>query len=92
LAEAGDVRELLLARDALVCGKCGNLRSVCSDPEVDWHPHIDTCYASATTEWGARRLQDRYKADAEDGALHPLDGVVIYPSQSAPDLGADPFA
>lgn len=82
-----------MAHDALVCRKCGNLRSVCSDPAVDWHPHSDTCYATATAEWGIRRLQAKHEKEQRDGAgLHPLDGVSVFTSQFAPAPEADEFA
>lgn len=74
----------------LVCPDCGNLRSVCSDPSVDWHPHKAVCYASAAAEWGARVLQERFgDTKAPDGAL-PLDGVKVWVAQEPPEV--DEFA
>lgn len=75
-----------MAHDALVCPRCGNLRSECSDPTRDWHPHADTCWATATREWGARRLAEKHKDDEPNGdTLHPLDGVSVYAAPFAPD-------
>lgn len=74
-----------------VCS-CGNLRSVCSDPDVDWHPRTSVCYATAAIEWGRRRLDEKWaNKKAEDGAT-PLDGVGIYATEQAPDPSADEFA
>lgn len=81
----------MLAHDALVCGSCGNLRSVCSDESGEWHPHKGVCYVSASVEWGKRRLQSRYeKVPADGDSLHPLDGAFVYPSLFAP-VGDDEF-
>jgi hypothetical protein len=87
-------RELLMAHDALVCRKCGNLQSVCSNPDLDWHPHTNICYPTATAEWGVRRLQAKHeKKDHNDQAgLHPLDGVSVFTSQFAPAPEDDEFA
>lgn len=82
-----------MAHDALVCRKCGNLRSVCSNPDLDWHPHIDHCWPTATAEWGVRRLQAKHEKAPRDGSgLHPLDGVSVFTSLVAPDPEDDEFA
>ena len=93
MAEDGDVRELLLAHKALTCPKCGNLRSECSDPDRDWHPRLSECYAKAATEWGWRKIAERYPAETQsaDGA-HPLDGVSVWVSDTPPPEGEDDFA
>lgn len=84
-------RDLLLAYEALVCSRCGNLTSVCSDPNVEWHPDTTTCWASASVEWGWRRLKKLHPAEEEvTGALHPLDGVRVYAAQTPPEV--DEFA
>lgn len=77
----------MLAADALVCPRCGNLTSVCSDPDVDWHPQETVCWASATRDWGLRRLQAQHKdfdydATDERGELlmSPLDGMAVWVS------------
>ena len=79
--------------DLLVCPSCGNLRSECSDPGIDWHPRTTVCYATASREWGLRRLNARH-ADVkpDDKALHPLDGLSVFPSRIAPDPDEDEFA
>lgn len=85
----------MLAAAAMVCRQCGNLRSECSDPDVDWHPQESVCWATATRDWGIRVLADRHK-DEKPGidAIHPLDGVTVWTSRD--DLAAvrgepDPF-
>lgn len=68
-----------------MCGSCGNLRSECSDPSIDWHPHEAVCWATATRDWGVRRLQEKHKnAKPDTEALHPLDGVSVWVSQTPP--------
>lgn len=76
----------MLAADELVCS-CGNLRSVCSDPDRDWHPQESVCWVAATRAWGVRRLQAQHKdfdltATDERGELlmSPLDGVSVWVS------------
>lgn len=80
-----------MAHDELVCPSCGNLRAECSDPARDWHPHTVTCWATASREWGARRLQDKHK-DEQPGPmdLHPLDGVSVFAAPVPPEF--DEFA
>lgn len=77
----GEKRDLLLAYEQLVCSDCGNLRSECSDPTIDWHPRRSVCYASAATVWGWRKLHEKHPADkkTDDGA-HVLDGVSLWVS------------
>lgn len=76
-------RDLLLAHDLLVCSRCGNLRSVCSDPTLDWHAHTATCWPSATVDWTLRRMRERdSKAKVDDDALRETDGVTVFASQT----------
>lgn len=77
----------MLAAAEMVCSQCGNLRSVCSDPAVDWHPQESVCWASATQQWGIRRLRIKHKdfdPDALDDRGEPLmdprDGVSVWVS------------
>lgn len=71
----------MLAAFALVCSRCGNLRSVCSDPDRVWHVNEATCYVTATEEWGFRRLRQQYKDERPDeGQLHSLDGATVWVS------------
>ena len=68
-----------------MCSSCGNLRSECSDPAIDWHPHEAVCWATASRDWGIRRLQEKHKnAKPSTDALHPLDGVLVWVSQFPP--------
>lgn len=74
-------RELLLDHAELVCPRCGNLREVCSDPEVGYYPQRDVCYSTAAHELTMRRLKSKHK-DNEPGPdeFHPLDGVRVWMS------------
>ena len=82
---------MLIAHHREVCPRCGNLRSVCSDPNIDWHPHTVTCWPSATTEWALRQLQKKYEgAEPHGDQMHPLDGMSIFAAQVAPE--DDPLA
>ena len=57
-----------------ICPQCGNLRSVCSDPEQPWYPHLSRCYATADQEVLVRRLQAKHKEEP-GSERHPLDGL-----------------
>ena len=71
-----------------VCPSCGNLRSVCSDPERAWYPQREMCYASAATELTRRRLAKRYEDKPPGTAdLHDTDGMRLWSSQE--DLTPD---
>lgn len=81
-----DERDEMFAAYSLICS-CGNLRSVCSDPDVDWHPQESVCWASATRQWGVRRLQEQHKGfdyeardDRGEPLMSPLDGVSVWVS------------
>lgn len=80
-----DEREMQHALDELVCPSCGNLRSVCSDPEVAWFPQRTVCNATAAREIVQRRL--RMGHDAAGWGPHPTDGVGVWVSQY--DLSPD---
>ena len=80
-----------MAHDMLVCSRCGNLRSECSDSTIDWHPNESTCWATASRDWGWRRLHEKYADDPPGtAALHDLDGVAVYVTRDAPEV--DNFA
>jgi hypothetical protein len=77
----------MLAAASLICGRCGNLRSVCSDASIDWHPQESVCYPTGTREWGVRRVQAKhknFKPDATDERgellMSPLDGLTVWVS------------
>lgn len=77
----------MLAASELVCSRCGNLRSECSNPNTPYHPQESVCWASAAQEWGIRRLQDQHKGfdyEARDSrgelVMSPLEGVTVWVS------------
>lgn len=62
-----------------ICPSCGNLRSVCSDPEQPFYPQRQVCYATAVKQVTVRKLQKRHKQEPGE-QLHPLDGVGVWAS------------
>lgn len=65
-----------------VCRECGNLRAICSDPNVTWYPQRSTCYAVATVESVRRRTVQKYgHPKHDDGGLHITDGLTWWTSQ-----------
>lgn len=62
-----------------ICPHCGNLRSVCSDPERAIYPQRSMCYVSAVTGLTWRRV---HKKHGEPGVekLHPTDGMTVWAS------------
>lgn len=72
-------RELQTTYDALVCPECGNLRSVCSDPNLPWYPQRIVCHNRAQVDVVMRRL---VRGTDEPGwGPHALDGVRVYASE-----------
>lgn len=70
----------MLAGQALICPQCGNLRSVCSDDSVDWHPQETYCYATAAVTWKWRKLREEYPAELKIDGAHALDGLSVWAS------------
>lgn len=70
-----------------VCPECGNLRSVCSDPERSFYPQRRMCYAAAVQQLTLRRLRAKHKGEPSLAELHPLDGMGVYvsPDDLTPD-------
>lgn len=70
-----------------VCPECGNLRSVCSDPDRPFYPQRRMCYASAVQQLTLRRLRAKHKGEPSLSELHPLDGMGVYvsPDDLSPD-------
>lgn len=64
-----------------VCQSCGNLRSVCEDPERALYPQRRMCYVSAVRDLTIRRVTAKHKT-SEPGVkeLHPLDGMSVWVS------------
>lgn len=69
-----------------ICPSCGNLRAVCSDPNVPLYPQRRMCYATAVRDLTVRRLQKKHKAEPGE-ELHPLDGLSVWvsPEDLTPD-------
>lgn len=87
------MRALLVARAELICRQCGNLRSECSDPAIDWHPRTTVCWASASTQLALRYVNDKHgKTERSPNALHPTDGLSVFVSQVPPAEDEDEFA
>jgi hypothetical protein len=59
-----------------VCERCGNLRSVCSDPNVTWYPQRAVCHATAVAEQMYRRTAKLFKhPNHDDDSAHVTDGM-----------------
>lgn len=73
-----------------ICPDCGNLKTVCSDPERPFYPQRRMCYATATAAITRRRLIDRH-GHPEGTEPHHLDGMGLWasPEDLTPD---DDFA
>lgn len=81
-----DEQTEILEFERLLCPSCGNLRSVCSNPDQEFYPQRSMCYATAAKEITVRRL--RKKHDKEPGTEpHPLDGMAVWVSTD--DLSPD---
>lgn len=51
------------------CGQCGLPRSECSDPDVDWFPQREICYASQALAAASGLYEDLHKdAPYHDGS------------------------
>lgn len=59
-----------------VCERCGNLRSVCSDPEAIWYPQRAVCYATAAAAQTHRETAKRFgHPEPDDPSPHESDGL-----------------
>lgn len=59
-----------------VCGECGNLKSVCSDPDVRAYPQRSYCYFSAGVAQTWRRTWAMYDhPDPKSERPHETDGL-----------------
>lgn len=77
-----------MEHDAMICPRCGGLRSECSDPDRGWYPQRSMCYASGALALTMRRLDERYRDDRPGiHGLHPTDGMVVW--MSSHDLTPD---
>lgn len=71
----------MLAEHDLVCQSCGNLRSVCSQEDVDWYPQRSVCNATAARELAMRQFHAKHantKPSPDD--YHPADGMSLWVS------------
>ena len=76
-------------RDA-ICPSCGNLKSICSDPENDLYPQRRVCHVEASQKMIRRRVDAHFKQHEpshKNGWVHPTDGWSIWMSlvDSTPD-------
>lgn len=62
-----------------ICGDCGNLRVICSDPNRPVYPQKSVCYVTAVRNLTLRQVHQKY-GDPEGRELHPMDGVTIWAS------------
>ncbi|MFT3871064.1 MAG: hypothetical protein QM714_00225 [Nocardioides sp.] len=79
-------RDELLEYERQICPRCGNLRSVCSNPDVPWYPQRSMCYATGARELTLRRLHKKHKDPGTD-AMAPTDGMTVWMSRD--DLSPD---
>lgn len=63
-----------------ICPVCGNLRSVCSNPEQPFYPQRSMCYVSAVQELNVRRVNAKYADEPGTADLHPTDGMRVWVS------------
>lgn len=64
-----------------ICGQCGNLRSVCSNPELAVYPQRTMCYVTAVAEMTERQVHKRFgRPDEKTDGLHPTDGMRVWAS------------
>lgn len=80
-------RDLMIAHHDLVCSSCGNLRSVCSDPNVVGYPQRAMCYFTAIRDLTVRRVHAKHKKEPGTEGLHPTDGMGVWVSDQ--DLTPD---
>lgn len=74
-------REFALRVHDEVCPSCGNLRSVCSNPDVTWFPQRRICYSKAAQALTVRRVQARHERNQPGTELlHPTDGMSVWMS------------
>lgn len=74
--------------DQAVCPNCGNLRSVCSDPDTDFYPQRTICWATAAQQVVLRRWHKKHeKAQPDEAGYLPTDGTTIWvsPDDLTPD-------
>ena len=73
--------EGLYEAELLICPDCGNLREVCSNPDLPWYPQRHICYASKDREAIDRKWRKKHKDAAPDtvGRM-PTDGERIWVS------------
>lgn len=65
----------------MLCPNCGNLRSVCSDPDTDWYPQRLWCGATATRDMVTRRWHDKHREAKPDSlGFLPTDGAMFWAS------------
>jgi hypothetical protein len=75
-----DEQQEILDYQREVCPSCGNLRSVCEDPDRLWYPQRSVCWATASRENVVRRLNEKRRDVEPDRGYLPSDGEHIWVS------------
>ena len=87
-ANERDSWEALKEYREAVCPHCGNLRAICSDPDTEFYPQRDVCYASASQAWALRKWHSKHEDPKPDASgFLPTDGTTIWVSTA--DLTPD---
>lgn len=64
-----------------VCGSCGNLKSVCSDPERPFYPQQHRCYITAAEAIARRKVDRLYGHPEPKSGPHFTDGLTVRASE-----------
>jgi hypothetical protein len=66
-----------------VCSNCGNLRSVCGDPETTWYPQRSYCYSTAIRDFTWRQVHEKHghPDPKKSDDLHISDGMALWASE-----------
>lgn len=74
--------------EAALCPQCGELRSICEDPEQEWYPQRMVCWSSAARSVATRRFDKLHENDKPDAAGNlATDGTVVWVASE--DLSPD---
>lgn len=84
-AEERDSWYALAEYEDATCPQCGNLRSVCSNPDGEsgqgFYPQRSTCYVTVARDAADRRWRERHKdAEPDEAGVLPTDGTYVWAS------------